>query len=157
MAAKRQDGLATKREDGLVVAARVAGRAFVGLAILCWFVGRCCWRWFTGAPQRRRSYRGRRYVTRPVRAVGQSLLTAAVVGFAVAPFVTGVALAVVILTPLCAAAGYRIRKRLDDRRVEVEVGEPIRQPVIVDAEVVAVAPAERARTTQRLLRQMAGT
>lgn len=105
----------------------VLARCFVGLSVAVCLAGWAAWKWFTGAPWRSR-YRGRRLVTRPVRAVGQSAATAIGVGLVLDPILTAAVLAVLGLALVGSAAAWRYRERVASR-VVVEVGEPLRPPV----------------------------
>lgn len=107
----------------MVMMFRVLGRVITGLGILLVVLGWAAWTWFTGRPWRHH-YRGRRYVTRPVRAVAQSGLTAVVLGFVLAPLWTAATLAA--LAAALGTAAYVSRRRLRRRQaVTVIVGEPI--------------------------------
>jgi hypothetical protein len=118
-------------------AVALLGRILSALTIAAVVIGWACWKWLSGA-QWHHSWTGRRLVTRPVRAAGQSLLTAVVIGLALAPVATGAVVATVILTLAVAAGGYRTRLWLDAREAArpgpvraqvIEQGAPIRHPV----------------------------
>ena len=99
-----------------------------GLLYAAVVVGWCAYVWLSGRPWRH-NYRGRRYVTRPVRATGQCALTAVVALLAWRPLATAVVLAVVGTALVATALTIRHRgvapAPSEPIRVKATVGTPL--------------------------------
>lgn len=85
------------------------------------------WIWFSGRAWRA-DYRGRRYLTRPVRAAAQTLATALVIAALWQPIPTLTTLALVIAA-VCVTAHFtrraaRMRRSGEPIRVKAKVGHP---------------------------------
>jgi hypothetical protein len=109
---------------------RLLGRVLGGLTVIACVIGWACWVWLSGA-QWHRNWRGRRWLTRPVRATLQTGTTAVVFGLVLAPVATATVLATLGLTLVGTAAAWRYRLHLDQRAdartglVSVIVGRPV--------------------------------
>lgn len=139
-----------------------AGRCLLGLGLVATALGWAAWTWFTGGqwfPER--PYRRR--VARPVRAAGQNLLTAVVVGLWAAPVVTALVVATGAVALASAVAAVRLR-RWQAARVRVQVGpviphrRPVRpacRPPVAFGAASGPAPAvDRGARTARLVREL---
>jgi hypothetical protein len=113
----------------VVTAVRLLGQALGGLGVIVYVVVYAAGKWFSGG-QWRHTHRGRRLVTRPVRATLQTAATVLVAGavaggLMVGWLVTATTLAAAGTTLVATPLAWRRYRQYRDRRVVVHVGEVI--------------------------------